>query len=101
MQQSVAITLIGAQNVAKFLGHGDHNMEVMGRQQFGLTMCEPRLGLVGVTLGTAAIPARVIRKHLMATMIAPPEIPPEHLCTASENVGDATAASSRHARSDS
>ena len=36
MQPCVAITLIGAQNVAKFLGHGDHDMEVMGRQQFGL-----------------------------------------------------------------
>jgi hypothetical protein len=95
-QQSVAITLIGAQNVAKFLGHGDHDMEVMGRQQFGLTMCEPRLGLVGVTLGTAAIPTRVIRKHPMAAMIAPPEMPPEHLCTASENVGDGPAMRRRH-----
>jgi hypothetical protein len=60
----------------------------MGCQQFGLAMCKPSIGLVGVTLGAAAIPARVIRKHLMAAMIATPEVASEHLCAASENVGD-------------
>ena len=33
---------------------------------------------------------------LMAAMIAPPEMPPEHLCTASENVGDGPAMRRRH-----
>lgn len=97
-QQRIAITLVGAQNAAQFLGHGDHNMEVMGCQQFGLAMCKPGLGLVGVTLGAAAIPARVIGKHLMAAMIATPEVPSESLCTASENVGDGAAMRRRHRR---
>jgi len=34
----------------------------------------------------------------MAAMIAPPEMPPEHLCTASENVGDGPAMRRRHRR---
>jgi hypothetical protein len=97
-QHSIAVTLVGAQNIAKFLRYCDDNVEIVGGKQFGLAICKPGFSLIGMALGTAAISARVIRKHFVATMIATPEVPSERLCAASENVGDGTAMRRRHRR---
>src|SRR5271157_470839 len=54
-QQGVAVTLVGAQEVAELLRHGDNDMEVAGRKHLGLAVREPVFGLLGVAFGARAV----------------------------------------------
>ena len=62
-QDGVAVTLVGAQDLPEFLGHGHGDMEVAGRQHLGLARLEPAFGLVGMAFGTTPILAGVIREE--------------------------------------
>ena len=44
-QDGVAVTLVGAQHVPEFLGHGHGDVEIARRQHLGLAGFEPALGL--------------------------------------------------------
>ena len=75
-QQGVAVTLVGAQRVAEFLGHGHGDVEIARRQHLGFTGREPALGLVGMAFGTAPILAGAIGEDLGGALVATPEAPP-------------------------
>jgi hypothetical protein len=44
-QQGVAVTLVGAQRVPEFLGHGQDDVEIARRQDLALAGLEPALDL--------------------------------------------------------
>jgi hypothetical protein len=96
-QQGIAVTLVGAQR-SQLLRHRDGDVEVIGRQHLGLTGIEPILGLLGVAFGTGAVFAGVIGEHLVAALIAAPQVAAEGLGTASQDVGDGTAMRGWHRR---
>jgi hypothetical protein len=49
--------LVGAQDLAELLGHGDGHMKVVTGQHLELAGLEPALGIIGVALGAAAVVA--------------------------------------------
>jgi hypothetical protein len=56
------------------------------------------LGLLGVVSGTGAVFAGVIGEHLVAALIAAPQMAAEGLGAASQDVGDGTAMRGWHRR---
>jgi len=97
-QQGITVTLVGAQNGAQFLGHGDGDMEVMAGNDLRLASFNPLLGRVSMALGTRSAAARVIRKDLVLTMIAVPDRSAEHRRATGKNVGDGATMRWRHRR---
>jgi hypothetical protein len=87
-QHAIAVELVGTQHLAQFSRNGDGDVEVWHRQHFRLTPLEPFLRPGGVALGTAAIVARVIGKHLAATRLAAPDLAAERCGAAVEDVFD-------------
>jgi len=97
-QQGVAVTLVGSQQRSQLFRHRDGDVEIIGRQHFGLAGFEPVVGLLAVTFGTGAVFAGVIREHLVAALIAAPQVSAEGLGAASQDVGDGTAMRGWHHR---
>ena len=95
-QQGVAVTLVGAQRVAEFLGHGHGDVEIARRQHLGLAGREPALGLVGMAFGTATVLARAIGEDLGGALVATPEAAAESLGSAGLDVGDDAPMRRRH-----
>jgi hypothetical protein len=97
-QDGVAVTLVGAQDLPEFLGHGHGDMEVAGRQHLGLARLEPAFGLVGMAFWTTPILAGVIREDLGGALVAAPEMSAESLGTAGKDIGDGALMRWRHRR---
>jgi hypothetical protein len=97
-QQGVAVTLVGAQQRSQLLRHRDGDVEIIGRQHLGLAGFEPGVALLGVAFGTGAVFAGVLREHLVAALIAAPQVSAAGLGTASQDVGDGTAMRGWHRR---
>jgi hypothetical protein len=97
-QDGVAITLVGAQDLPQFLGHGHGDMEVAGRQHLGLARLKPALGLVSMAFGTTPILAGVIREDLGGALVAAPEMSAESLGAAGKDIGDGALMGWRHRR---
>ena len=87
-QKGIAVTLVGAQRVAKLLRYGDGYMEVAARQHLALAGLEPTLGLSAMTFGTTPILAGVIGEHFGGALIAPPDASTERLGAAGLDVDD-------------
>jgi hypothetical protein len=87
-QDGVTVTLVGAQDLPEFLGHGHGDMEVAGRQHLGLAGLEPAFGLVGMAFWTTPILAGVIREDLGDALVAAPEMSAESLGAAGKDIGD-------------
>jgi len=95
-QQGIAVALVGAQQRSQLLRHGDGDVEVIGRQHLGPAGREPIFGLPGVAFGTGAVPAGVIGEHLVAALVAAPQVPAQRLRPAGHDVGDGATMRSRH-----
>jgi len=87
-QRRIAVALIGPQHLAQPSGHGDGDVEVRHRQHLRLPAFEPLLGLRGVALGTAAIAAGMVGKHLGVARFAAPHLAAERRGATGENVLD-------------
>jgi hypothetical protein len=97
-QEGVAVTLVGAQYVAEFLGHGHGDVEIARRQHLGLAGFEPALGLSAMTFGTTPVLAGMIGEDLGGALVATPEPPSEGFGAASLDVGDGAPVRRRHRR---
>jgi hypothetical protein len=97
-QQGIAVALVGTQNGAQFLGHGDGDMEIMAGQHLGFAPRQPMVGIVGVAFGTGAAVAGMIGEDLVAAMIAMPEASAEGFGATVQNVGDGATMRRRHRR---
>src|ERR1019366_8563366 len=64
-QQVVEQTRILQGQHVEFVGHGEHDMEVTGGQQFAFAGRQPALACLGLALGAVPVSARVIRDSLM------------------------------------
>ena len=95
-QQGVAVTLVGAQRVAEFLGQGHDDVEIARWQHLGLAGREPALGLVGMAFGTAPILAGAIGEDLGGALVATPEAASESFGAAGLDVGDGAPMRRRH-----
>ena len=49
-QQGISVLLVGAQDPAELLGHGDGHMKVGAREHLELAGLEPTLGILGMAL---------------------------------------------------
>jgi hypothetical protein len=54
-EQGIAVPLVGAQDLAELLGHGDGHVKVGAREHLELAGLEPALGITGVAFGAAAV----------------------------------------------
>src|SRR5271165_2295403 len=61
-------------------------------------MFEPRLGLCGVALGTAAVAAGMVREHLGVACLTAPDLTAERCGAAVENVLDGAPMRGQHRR---
>ena len=64
-QQIVEQTWVLQGQHVEFVGHGEHDMEVAGRQQFPFAGREPALARLRLTLGAVPVPTRVVGDGLM------------------------------------
>ena len=97
-QDGVAVTLVGAQDLPEFLGHGHGDMKVAGRQHLGLARFKPAFGLVSMAFGTTPIFAGVIREDLGGARVAAPKMSAESLGAAGKDIGDGALMGWRHRR---
>ena len=72
-QQGVAVTLVGAQRVPQFLGHGDGDVEIGDRQHLALRAVEPASVWSAMTFRTGPVLAGVIGEDLGGALVAAPE----------------------------
>ncbi len=87
-QHGVTVTLVGAQDLPEFLGHGHGDVEVAGRQHLGLARIEPAFGLVSVAFWTTPVFAGMVGEDLSGALVAVPEMSAESLGAALLDVGD-------------
>ena len=59
-QQIVKQTRVFQGQHIEFVGHGEHDMEIAGSQEFELACRQPALAGLGLTLGAVPISARVV-----------------------------------------
>src|SRR5262249_18618771 len=90
-QEGIAVLLVGAQNVAELLRDCDGDVKVGTGQHLELAGLEPALGIIGMTLGAAAIAAAVVGENLLGAVIALPEVSSQRCGATGQNVGDGAA----------
>ena len=61
----------------EFVGHGEHDMEIAGSQEFALAGLQPAVAGLGLTLGAVSISARVVRDSLITAAQASIAMPAE------------------------
>jgi hypothetical protein len=66
-QQIVKQTWVFQGEHIEFVGHGEHDMEIAGRQEFALAGRQPALAGLSLALGAVPVSARVVGDGLIAT----------------------------------
>ena len=69
-KQTVDFTLVIVSDAGDFLRHGEDDMEILDRQQFGFTRLQPAGALGVLTLRTVPIPTRVVGDTSMRAVVA-------------------------------
>ena len=73
-EEGVALWPVGEQASVDRRGHGENDMEVRHRQEVASLRLDPACLIEALTLGTVAVPARVVEGSLAAALVAHLEV---------------------------